>query len=84
MFIPNSIGLIVNRYGKDGLERAGAENVFFVTSDYNAYSIKFTYFGNEYILYYLKDKKSNQTVIMGIDDLSGDISTLKDYEIVYN
>ena len=59
------------------------KNVFFVTSGYDGYYIKFSYLGCDYELYYLKDEASNQTIIMGIDKLNDEITTIDEYQQVY-
>lgn len=78
------LGLNILKCGTEGLETCGAKNVFFITSDYDGYYIKFSYLGTDYKLYYIKDENSNQTIIMGIDKLDEDITTIEDYLNIYS
>lgn len=81
--INSYLGLTVLSSGTEGIETCGAKNVFFVTSGYDGYYIKFSYLGCDYKLYYLKDEASNQTIIMGIDKLNDEITTIDEYQQVY-
>lgn len=80
----SSIGLSILEVGPEGVETCGADNVFFVTSGYDGHYIKFKTLKNTYKLYYLTDRKSGNTILMGIDILGGEYTTIKEYQNIYD
>lgn len=80
----STLGFNVKSYGYEGVETCGGDNVFFITSDYKGYYIAFSTLKGNYKLYYLKNKQSNSTIIMGIDKLGGEYTTIKEYTELYS
>ena len=81
---PNNIGLTILNYGDEGVETCGADNVFFVTSGYSGHYIKFKTISSTYNFYYLIDESTDTTLIMGVDNLNGEYTTIKEYLNIYS